>query len=702
MTLAKAQLPHHEYRDVLLDFRHQLFQRFIWLTLGIMGATINISLLYQPRPLSLIGTVLLFMFIIWQIRNLYQIRPNLARYLFVPTLYLALFAVIYVHPVTWTVYLIVPVLLVSALLMSNSTLIALLIYCAFIYYLDTIGYPVDLRAVLSMAIISYITIFITVSTFNVALSWYSSMHHHADNLLQETRDRRAELLRALRSLETAYQTQRGLQKQLIYARQQAEDARRMKERFASNISHELRTPLNIILGFSEIMHLTPEVYGDVFFPPKLHRDIYQIHHNSKHLLAMIDDVLDLSHIEMSEFSLNFESTDLNHFLADTLDILAQHFDGSDVQFLTEIPSGLPPIDIDRTRIRQALINLITNARRFTDAGYVRFSIQAQENHICFAVEDTGRGIPPDKINLIFEEFYQVDYSLSRQHGGAGLGLAITRQFIEAHSGTITVDSISGSGSTFTFTLPRSDHQSGGDKLYNNHAGRDLLEKTTIILTESDPYNLSLVKRHLENLEVHIAEDISQLDNLVVEHNPLAIVHNRLPEQDELHLQNIPVIECTLPPVHWTGNAANVDMSFAKPITPAQIADILGKYPDVKKILITDDKIGFVQLIQRSIEQLEKSYAIRRAYDGLQALDIIQQDTPDLIFLDLAMPEMSGFELIEHLEQHEHYKHIPIILLTATNYLHAQDDCLSHIKIHRQNGFNTRQTLTLIRAMLETL
>lgn len=700
MTLAKAQLPHHEYRDVLLDFRHQLFQRFIWLSMAIILASINISLLYQPRPLGLLGTLVLFMLLLWLIRNLYQVRPNLARYLFVMTLYLTLFAVIFVHPVAWTVYLIVPVLLVSALLMSNSTLLALLIYCAYIYYLHTIGYPLDFRAVMSLAIVSYITIFITVSTFNVALSWYSSMHHHADKLLQETRERRAELLRALRSLETAYQTQRGLQKQLIYARQQAEDARRMKERFASNISHELRTPLNIILGFSEIMHLTPEVYGDVFFPPKLHRDIYQIHHNSKHLLAMIDDVLDLSHIEMSEFSLNFEATDLNDFLVDTIEMLVHYFEGSDVHFITEIPSDLPLIDIDRTRIRQALINLITNARRFTDSGSVKFSITLHEDYIRFIVSDTGRGIAPDKINLIFEEFYQVDYSLSRQHGGTGLGLAITRQFIEAHGGTITVESEFGSGSTFAFTLPRSDYQTGDNRQHNNHSGRAIHEPDKILLINADPYILSLFERYLKNIDIHMVEDSSHLDELVAQHHPLAIIHNRLPEQDAIMPMGIPVIECSLPPSRWSGDTSNIAMSFAKPITPAQISGILENYPDVEKILICDDKIGFVQLIQRSIEQLEEPYAMRRAYDGLQALDIIQQDTPDLIFLDLAMPEMSGFELIERLEQDEQFNDIPIILLTATNYHQSHEVCLPHIKIYQRDGFNLRQTLHFIRSILE--
>src|SRR5688572_18116870 len=190
----------------------------------------------------------------------------------------------------------------------------------------------------------------------------------------------------------------------------------MKERFASNISHELRTPLNIILGFTEIMHLTPEVYGPVNFPPKLQQDVYQIHRNSRHLLDMIDDVLDLSHIELSQFSLNFEWTDLKQFLQDTVELVAKLFQDKPVAFVVKIANDLPEIQIDRTRIRQVMINLINNAQRFTAQGSVTFSAFANETSVIFQVADTGIGIPKDQFHLIFEEFFQVDYSLSRANG----------------------------------------------------------------------------------------------------------------------------------------------------------------------------------------------------------------------------------------------------------------------------------------------
>lgn len=695
MTLAKSLIPHHEYRTVLMDFREQLFHRLLWTIMIFIGISINLTLLQQPRPFLFLGMMLVFMLVFWQIRSIYASYPNIARYLFVIMLYVLLFCLLRFQFTDWTIYLILPTMLVNALLMSNSTLIGALSFCIYVIWT---GETEALMGLIILILINYVIITLMASTFNTVLSWYSSMHHRADTLLQETRDRRAELVGIIKSLETAYQTQRRLQSQLIYARQQAEDARRMKERFASNISHELRTPLNIILGFSEIMYLTPEVYGDVFFPPKLHRDIYQIHHNSKHLLTLIDDVLDLSHIELSEFSLNFEVTHLDKFLSDTVDMLVHYFDDSSVQFIIDIPDNLPVIEIDRTRIRQVFINLITNARRFTEQGYVKLSVKTEDSHIKFIFEDTGRGIASDKINLIFEEFYQVDYSLSRQHGGAGLGLAITRQFVEAHNGILTVSSELYKGSIFTVALPIREQSRSKEVEFTAESLEE--EQETVLFVDSDQHSVSFVSRHLEQFTVIQVADSSDVETYVLEYNPIAIIHNRLPKQHSLESLTIPIIECTLPTSQWLSDNLDVERSLAKPISIEQLANILQDFPNAQKLLIVDDEIGFVQLIQRSLESMNKDYLIRRAYDGIQAFDIIQQDTPDLIFLDLSMPEMNGFELVDLLKTNEYYSKIPIILLTATRYMTSDEDWLHNIHIHQKGGFHPRRILAYIKVLLQ--
>lgn len=694
-------MPHHAYRDVVLDFRERLFYRFIWLLMIIAGVSINVLLLQQPRPHLMLIVLLVYMLLLWQLYHLHAHYPNTARYIFVGSLYGIFWASLRLYPAPWIPYFIAPILLISALMMSNGALLGIALFAsAIVGIMPTEALSLQ-GHLLMYFVVALATTYIVVSSFDTALAWYSSMHQRADQLLQETRDRRAELVSTVKSLETAYQNQRRLQAQLIHARQQAEDARRMKERFASNVSHELRTPLSIILGFSEIMHLTPEVYGDVFFPPKLHQDIYQIHRNSKHLLAMIDDVLDLSHIEMSEFALNFETVDLNHFIEDTAQMIAHYFADTSVAFITEIAPNLPAIDIDRTRIRQVLINLLTNARRFTEMGTVRLQVYADDKHVTFIVADTGRGISGENIAHIFDEFYQVDYSLSRQHGGAGLGLAITKEFIEAHRGSIYVDSVYGAGTTFTFTLPIPRRQRTAHSTPARPAETPP-EAPALLLIDRDPHTHSLLHRHLGEFTVHALDDPATLSEQIQTHQPVAIVHNRLPDDPALASRPIPIIECTLPSSQWLGHALPVSDSLAKPVKPQQIADILARHADVQKILIVDDEIGFVQLMQRSIERLERSYTVRRAYDGLQAYDTIQTDTPDLVFLDLSMPEMDGFELMTALETDQQYRDLHIILLTATRYIQSDDEWLAQIYIHKHGGFTPRETLHHLKHMLQAV
>jgi signal transduction histidine kinase len=354
------------YQQVLAEFRGDIFQRMS-IIVAVCGVIAGFMLVYiRPLPHQLVLALQLLSAVVFYTRYIADQRPNLARYLFVISLYVTLAISMLILPVNWLPFLVAPLLFVSELLAGSVSILAGILFLGFAALLVYSGY-----ANYPIAALTVFTIFVFVvsngslRTIWMLLHWYRSMFGRSSALLEETRVHRAELLQTLKSLEIAHDTQQRLQQQLIHARQQAEEARQLKERFASNISHELRTPLNIILGFTEIMHLTPEVYGSVNFPPKLQQDVYQIHRNSRHLLDMIDDVLDLSHIELSQFSLNFEWTDLKQFLQDTVELVAKLFQDKPVAFVVKIANDLPEIQIDRTRIRQVMINLINNAQRFT-------------------------------------------------------------------------------------------------------------------------------------------------------------------------------------------------------------------------------------------------------------------------------------------------------------------------------------------------
>lgn len=692
------------YDQVLLEFRTDIFQR-LTLTVAVFSIAAGLALVFMdPLPHEFVFSLQLFGAFVFYLRTLARTKPHTARYLFVIGLYVLFGAAMLMLPFNWLPFMIAPLVFVSELLVSRLSIIAGILFLGFAALQVHTGY-----AAYPIPALFFFTVFIfavsesCLRTIWTLLHWYLSMFGKSSALLEETRTRRAELLQTLKSLEIARDSQQRLQAQLVYARQQAEEARQLKERFASNISHELRTPLNIILGFTEIMHLTPEVYGIVNFPPKLQQDIYQIHRNSRHLLEMIDDVLDLSHIEMSQFSLNFEPTDLKKFLQDTVDLVSHLFRDKPVAFSVSIAEDLPAIQIDRTRIRQVIINLINNAQRFTSEGSVNFSVCTHDTDIVFQVKDTGIGIPKDQQHLIFEEFFQVDYSLSRASGGAGLGLAITRRFIEAHNGELHVESQEGCGSTFTFTLPLPKQPQNRTHRMQNSAA--LPRETLWLVIDADPNVTKLITRHMQGCSIVQIDNHEQVEAAIRRYSPQGIIFNN-PHNASIptYLNNlpVPVVTCSLPSTTQMVRTLGIDACLAKPILPQQLIQQLQPYQGIKSILVIDDDIGVVQLVRRAVENSYPHLIVRRAYSGQQACEMMQIDVPDLVLLDLVMPAMSGFEVIAAMKDNPQLMHIPIILLTATKYIHSDEETRGELRINQHGGLRPMEVLNLLNVITQTV
>jgi signal transduction histidine kinase/CheY-like chemotaxis protein len=691
------------YQAVLLEFRADIFQRltFIIAVFCIAAGILLVSV--EPLPHQFILTLQIFGAFVFYIRHIAAHHPATARYLFVTALYVMMGVGMLILRVPWLPFVVAPLLFVSELLIAHLSILAGALFLGFAGVLVHTGY-----ADYPVQALTLFTIFVVVLSRSslraiwVLLQWYYYMFGKSSALLEETRAHRAELLQTLKSLEIARETQQRLQTQLVYAQRQAEEARAMKERFASNISHELRTPLNIIVGFTEIMHLTPEVYGAVSFPPKLQQDIYQIHRNSRHLLDMIDDVLDLSHIEMTQFSLNFERTDLTRFLRDTTDLLSHLFKGKPVEFIVHIPDDLPEIQIDRTRIRQVIINLLNNAQRFTPQGSVTFAVRADERDVIFQVADTGIGIPQEQMQLIFEEFFQVDYSLSRSTGGAGLGLAITRRFVEAHNGHLRAESKEGVGSTFTFTLPLPTLARSTRPAKKPDA---VSRESLWLVIDADPYVGKLVDRHVGGGSIVQLENLQQLDGALRRYSPQGIIFNNpfdaaIPAC--LDDAPVPVVICSLPSTAQMVTRLGVDACLAKPILPHQLIEHIEAYQPLKSVLVIDDDVGVVQLVQRTLENRFPDLTIGRAYNGLQAGEMMNAAPPDLILLDLVMPTMSGFEVIASIKANERLRDIPVILLTATKYIQSDEETRGDLRIHRDGGLKPTEVLRLLDMITQSV
>ncbi|MBL8161986.1 MAG: response regulator, partial [Anaerolineae bacterium] len=473
----------------------------------------------------------------------------------------------------------------------------------------------------------------------------------------------------------------------------------MKERFAANISHELRTPLNLILGFSEIMVLTPEVYSETRFPPKLARDLYQIYTSSRHLLAMIDDVLDLSQIELSSFALNQERVQINAFIDESAEMFSNIFRDGRLRFVLDIEDNLPEMEIDRTRVRQVILNLLGNAQRFTTHGSVTLSVRQQGQEVVFSVADTGRGIAEDKLALIFDEFYQVDYSLSRNHGGAGLGLAISKRFVERHGGSIHVTSEEGVGSTFTFSLPIRHYGLGAGSAGSSAAGAS--QDGYVLVVDRDPLVGALVRRHLLPYKVVQAADPADVPDLLDQYHPRAIIDNTRTPNGLPLADSLPVIRCALPSASWMINQLEVLSYLPKPFSIQQLAEHLSRANGARRILVVDDDVGFVQLVQRSLETLG-DYTVYRAYDGRQAVTVAREQTPDLLLLDLAMPDMDGFAVLNALRTDEQTASMPVILLTATQYTRDEAEAYGGLSIQRVGGLRPAEVLRCVRAVIDQL
>ena len=269
--------------------------------------------------------------------------------------------------------------------------------------------------------------------------WSIFSFGQARQKVEEARDQRVELRQIQEDLIHANRELARLSDRLKAMYQVAEEARQAKAEFVANVSHELRTPLNMIIGFSEMIPRSSRVY-QVKLPPPLLSDIAAIHRNSQHLARLVDDVLDLSQVEAGRVALSKEWTSLHEIVEEAIQVVRPLFESKGLYLETDIPAAVSPLFCDGTRIRQVVINLLSNAGRFTEWGGVRVSVQPRKEDVVISVADTGPGIPLADQERVFEPFQQLDGSIRRQHGGSGLGLSISRRFVEMHGGKMWLES----------------------------------------------------------------------------------------------------------------------------------------------------------------------------------------------------------------------------------------------------------------------
>jgi len=633
---------------------------------------------------------------------------RLARYTFIWSITLWLIALLLLNTDAWLIFLGLPTIMASIVLVSfhgsfNTVLVFLVVFVLSIS--GERDYP--LLAFVGFSLFTGVLSWVTVETIYVALHWTKLNEQRANALLEESRKNREETLRTLKSLERSNAALRRTQIELRAAHREAEKARRLKEQFAANISHELRTPLNLVLGFTEVMSMTPEVYQGASWPTTLKEDIDQIFRSSRHLLEMIDDILELSRFQMSAFRLNREPTPIRQILEEGIDIARDLFRDREVELQVDLAQDLPIVEVDKTRIRQVILNLINNAYRFTESGFVRLTARADDNNVSITVSDSGLGISAENLPFIFGEFYQGDRSLSRRHGGTGLGLAISKEFVESHGGEIWVESTVGVGSSFTFTIPIfKDDAESALRLRDEVAAAPPPEETEVILVvDPDRLVAAMVQEHLAGFEVVQIDSLADLEAAINEYYPDLIVHNVAPNAEsnsDSALQTFaPWIECSLPSRSWILKQFHVAAHFVKPVIASDLIQAVQDIGAVRDVLVIASDPGSAQLVERILQTSANDYDILCLQAGDDVISQIQLEPPDVMVLDLTMPDLQGMRLLDFMQNQPDLANVPVILMSATDFA---EDLLtkqgSRIVVKHPNRIPTAKLLDYIRAITQ--
>jgi signal transduction histidine kinase/DNA-binding response OmpR family regulator len=491
------------------------------------------------------------------------------------------------------------------------------------------------------------------------------------------RKREAEQLRG-QMLEQERQARLKLQasnQELERAKETADAANQAKSTFLASMSHELRTPLTAIIGFSEMLLAEAQTDGK----KEQAEDLTRINDSATHLLGLINDILDLSKVEAGKMELHLETFDVAKLVADVRETLQPLVAKNTNRLMVDCPANIGAMRSDLTKVRQALLNLLSNANKFTESGTIKLDVRRQSSDTIFIINDTGIGMTPEQVSRLFQAFTQADSSTARKYGGTGLGLAITRQFCELMGGSVAVQSEPGKGSTFTLRLPSEVAKAKSlDAAISSPATAATSDGPCVLVIDDDSNVHRLIERTLkdEGYSLRFASNARDGLRLARELRPSAITLDvMMPETDgwtllsslksDPELARIPVIMVTIVGDKELGFALGASEYLIKPIDRNQLVLVLKRYlrdqPD-GQVLIVEDDANLREMLRRTLEA--EKWQVAEAEHGLAALESIRARKPAVILLDLMMPVMDGFELLAELRKSEDWRNIPVVVITA--------------------------------------
>lgn len=555
-----------------------------------------------------------------------------------------------------------------------------------------------------------------------------------------------ELEASNRRIEEQARELRARAAELAEARDRATEASRAKSAFLANMSHELRTPLNAIIGYSEMLaEEAMRASGDRLAPraeegglAEWLPDLRRIHGAGKHLLELINDILDLSKIEAGRMDVHLSSFDVDELVSGVMDTVRPLALRNGNQLLLQASSSLGSMESDPVRVRQALLNLMSNACKFTEGGTVTLRTRRVRRGnggagagewLEFEVEDTGIGLSPDQVSRLFHDFVQADSSTTRKYGGTGLGLAITRRFTEMLGGTVEVKSELGQGSLFTLRLPAVAPQATPDRLSSPAPAESISPPAdgptgiagdphapVLLVIDDDPTVHDLMRRAYtrEGFRVATASEGEQGLRLARELHPAVITLDvMMPGMDgwtvltalkaDPELRPIPVVMLTMVDDRSMGLALGVAEYMTKPLDREQLATVLRRYRGTARVgpvLLVEDDDALRGLLRVMLEKA--GFAVCEARDGAAALEAVRREHPALVLLDLLMPGMDGFQFVEAIRSGAEHADLPILVLTG---LEAADEQNSRLggdvqQVLRKDSVTREGLVDEVRRLLE--
>ena len=625
---------------------------------------------------------------------------------------------LWIGPLSWAIHL-TPLLVVFAGAFTGllGSLVAAASLTVDLLLVHRFGGPIaveSLNVILALAWANVLVAWLASEPTRLALRWSWSEFQRAEREADRARRQQGELAQLVKSLNVAQDRLEQVNRELERARLAADEARRLKAEFAATISHELRTPLNLIIGFSEMLAAGADGYGEPALPVTCQRDVDTIYRNARHLSSLIDDILDLSQIDAARMGLLRERASLADITREAVCAVEPLFRRKGLDLVVSVPEDLPSLIVDRTRVRQILINLLNNAARFTDAGEVRIDAWLDSQEVVVAVADAGTGISPEDLPRVFEEFRQVEGTAGQRSGGSGLGLTISKRLVELHGGSMWAESQPGEGSTFYFKLPICENVVSVPfrREWETWArpGQAGAREKMVVVYDEDAAAARLLQRYLDGYQVAAASSIAEVRSLR-ETSPVSAVMLTGPTEREMwrrarqirgELGDVPVVVCPLPGRHDLARDLGISDYLVKPILREQLSSVLRQNGRlVRDVLIVDDDPDLVDLLGRMIRSAGRRIKVRGAYGGAEGLAAMRARRPDLVLLDLLMPDVDGYAVLEAMRAEDGLRDVPVVVVTARG---NEEEVVTAgmLGITRGIGLSVAELTRVLKASLEEL